>query len=104
MASSSQRLLVLGRVDLGPNQSICYLDLGAPKQFAAQLFEGVERVYGDDDLADEDMVPKDGTASDSLDNLPRIGKPARLENDALEAIATRVQAAPCIAEPAQQTD
>ncbi len=95
---------LLRRVDLGHDQPIRNLHLGAPKRFAAQLLEGVQRVRGHNDLADDDVVHEDGIAPDGLDDWPRIGEPARLEDDALESLAARVEPATRIADPTQQAD
>lgn len=68
------------------------------------MLEGIERVHGHDDLADDDVMHEDGIAPDGLDDRSGIREPARLENDVLESLATRVQPAPRIADPAQKAD
>ena len=47
---------------------------------------------------------EDGIAPDGLDDRPRIGEPAGLENDALESLVARVEPATRIADLTQKAD
>ena len=96
--------MLIRRIDLGQHEASRRLDLQPAERLGPEFRQSMQRVDGDHDVGDDDVVDQNGIGADCGDDGAGIGEPAGLQHDLGQSRLAGRNIAALVADAAQFRD